>query len=163
MRGNSGYVPDTIHSHISGWFSFFSVEFCSFLVFLFFIVENQIIANRHNQSQIKLLLMYFRKWCHSEFLVKEGERQWLFLFFFSFLPLFYFRFFWALSLLLQVGFLLLGQAGCMMWYTGFSLWWFLLLQSTGWECIGFNSCGSVIVAHRLLSIDLGLGSCGTWA
>ena len=54
-----------------------------------------IITNRHDQSQIKLLLMYFRKWCYSGFLVKEGWRQWFF--FFPFLSLFYFRLFWAFS------------------------------------------------------------------
>ena len=35
---------------------------------------------------------------------------------------------------------------------GFSLWWLLLLQSTGSRRAGFSSCGvraSVVVAHRL--------------
>ena len=35
-----------------------------------------------------------------------------------------------------------------LWYMGFSLWWFLLLQSTDSRCTGFSSCstGSVVVA-----------------
>ena len=40
--------------------------------------------------------------------------------------------------------------------TGFSLWWLLLLRSTGSRCAGFSSCGSralecssVVVAHGL--------------
>ena len=39
-----------------------------------------------------------------------------------------------------------------LWCTGFSLWWLLLLQSTGSRHAGFTSCGtqaSVVVAHGL--------------
>ena len=37
---------------------------------------------------------------------------------------------------------------------GFSLWWLLLLWSTGSRCAGFSSCGSQV---------LELSSCGPWA
>ena len=40
--------------------------------------------------------------------------------------------------------------------TGFSMWWFLLLRSTGSRCAGFSSCGSQALKHRL-------SSCGTQA
>ena len=39
-----------------------------------------------------------------------------------------------------------------LWCTGFSLWWLLLLWSTGSRHAGFSSCGTraaVVVAHRL--------------
>ena len=40
--------------------------------------------------------------------------------------------------------------------TGFSLWWLLLLQSTGSRSAGFSSCGSRALERRL-------SSCGAWA
>ena len=40
--------------------------------------------------------------------------------------------------------------------TGFSLWWLLLLRSTGSRHLGFSSCGSWALERRL-------SSCGTWA
>ena len=40
--------------------------------------------------------------------------------------------------------------------TGFSLWWLLLLQSTGYRRAGFSSCGSQ-------ALELRLNSCGTRA
>ena len=39
---------------------------------------------------------------------------------------------------------------------GFSLRWLLLLRSTGSRRMGFSSCGSQALEHRL-------SSCGTWA
>ena len=53
---------------------------------------------------------------------------------------------------------LVATSGC---YTslqcvGFSLWWLLLLQSTGSRCVGFSSCGLQALACRL-------SSCGTRA
>ena len=39
---------------------------------------------------------------------------------------------------------------------GFSLWWLLLLRSTGSTCTGFSSCGLQALEHRLRS-------CGAWA
>ena len=41
-------------------------------------------------------------------------------------------------------------------WAGFSLWWLLLLWSTGSRRAGFSSCGSRAVERRL-------SSCGTWA
>ena len=54
---------------------------------------------------------------------------------------------------------------------GFSLWWLLLLQSTGSRHAVFSSCGtraSVVVAHNFSScgsraLECRLNSCGTWA
>ena len=43
-----------------------------------------------------------------------------------------------------------------LWCAGFSLRWLLLLQSMGSRCVGFSSCGSRALEHRL-------SSCGTWA
>ena len=43
-----------------------------------------------------------------------------------------------------------------LWCAGFSLRWLLLLQSTGSRCVGFSSCGSEALEHRL-------SSCGAWA
>ena len=43
-----------------------------------------------------------------------------------------------------------------LWCTGFSLWWLLLLRSTGFRCVGFSGCGSRALERRL-------SSCGTRA
>ena len=52
--------------------------------------------------------------------------------------------------------LVAASGGCSsLWCTAFSLRWFLLLQSRGSRCVGFSSCGSQAVEHRL--------SCGTRA
>ena len=66
---------------------------------------------------------------------------------FFFLSLFnLFIFDWVGSSLLCVGFSLVGVSGgySLVWCAGVSLWWLLLLQSTGPRCVGFSS-----VAHRL--------------
>ena len=39
----------------------------------------------------------------------------------------------------------------LLWCTGFSLWWLLLLRSTGSRWAGFSSCGSWALEHRLSS------------
>jgi len=36
----------------------------------------------------------------------------------------------------------MGEGCCLVWYTGFSLWWFLLVQSVGSRLGGYSSCGS---------------------
>ena len=38
-----------------------------------------------------------------------------------------------------------------LWCAGFSLWWLLLLWSTGSRCVGFSSCGSRALEYRLSS------------
>ena len=43
-----------------------------------------------------------------------------------------------------------------LWCTGFSLRWLLSLQSMSSRCVGFSSCGSWALGHRL-------SSCGAWA
>ena len=50
----------------------------------------------------------------------------------------------ALGLLLRVGLSLLVANGgySLLRYMGFSLWWLLLLQSTGSRHVGFSSCGT---------------------
>ena len=56
-----------------------------------------------------------------------------------------------------------SRAYSSLWCTGFSLWWLLLLQSTGSRPVA-----SVVVAHGLISCGLRalehrLSSCGAWA
>ena len=48
------------------------------------------------------------------------------------------------SLLPCVGFSLVAASGgySSLWCAGFSLWWLLLLRSTGSRCAGFSSCGT---------------------
>ena len=43
-----------------------------------------------------------------------------------------------------------------LWCAGFSLWWLLLLQSTGSRHVGFSSCG----AQASVAVARGLSSCG---
>ena len=43
----------------------------------------------------------------------------------------------------------------MLWCVGFSLWWILLLWSTGSRRMGFSSCGSWALERKL-------SSCGAW-
>ena len=47
-------------------------------------------------------------------------------------------------------------------FTGFSLQWLLLLQSTGPRCVGFSTCNSRAQQLRLLGSERGLNSCGPW-
>ena len=77
------------------------------------------------------------------------------------------------SLLLCMGFSLVAASRgySLLWCTGFSLRWLLLLPSMGSRSMGFSSCGtwaSVVVACRLSSygmraLERRLSSCGTWA
>ena len=58
------------------------------------------------------------------------------------------------SSLLCTGFLHLVAASggySLLQCTGFSLWWLLLLRSTGSRRAGFRSCGSWDLEHRLSS------------
>ena len=76
----------------------------------------------------------------------------------KFIYFIYFIFGCVGSSLLHVGFALVAASGgySSMRCTGFSLWWLLLLWSTGSRHAGFSSCGSWALEHRL-------SSCGTWA
>ena len=59
-----------------------------------------------------------------------------------------------ISLILK---LVVVSEGCSsLWCAGFSLWWLLLLRSTGSRRAGFSSCG-------LWALEHGLSSCGTRA
>ena len=62
------------------------------------------------------------------------------------------------SSLLRVGFSLVVASGgySSLRHAGFSLWWLLLLRSTGSRRMGFRSCGSRALERRL-------SSCGAWA
>ena len=44
---------------------------------------------------------------------------------------------------------------------GFSLWWLLLLWSTGSRCAGFSSCGMRAQYLWLVGLECRLSSCGT--
>ena len=48
-----------------------------------------------------------------------------------------------------------GKWGLLLRYTGFSLWWLLLLRSTGSRHTGFGSCGSRALECRLSSCGAG--------
>ena len=48
-------------------------------------------------------------------------------------------------------FFFFGCLGSLLWCVGFSLWWLLLLRSTGSRHAGFSSCGSWALEHRLSS------------
>ena len=73
--------------------------------------------------------------------------------FFSFLiNLFYFIYFWLHWVFIAVGVLSLVAASrgySSLWSAGFSLWWLLLLWSMGYRHVGFSSCGSWALEHRL--------------
>ena len=80
-------------------------------------------------------------------------KKWALSYIFPFINLFYFILA-ALGLrCCTQAFSSCGQQGySSLWRTGFSLWWLLLLRSTGFRCAGFSSCGSrasVVVAHEL--------------
>ena len=73
--------------------------------------------------------------------------------------IFFFFFFFGCtgSLLLHGLSLVAASRGySLLWCTGFSLRWLLLLWSTGSRHMGFSSCGFQALEHRL-------SSCGTWA
>ena len=72
--------------------------------------------------------------------------------------IFFFFFGCVGSSLLRIGLSLVAASRgySSMWCTGFSLWWLLLLQSTGSRRVRFSSCGSRALQRRL-------GSCGSRA
>ena len=73
--------------------------------------------------------------------------------------LFYFIYFWLHQVFVAVhGFSLVAASRgySSLWCAGFSLWWLLLLWSTGSRHAGLSSCGSRALERRL-------SNCGTWA
>ena len=81
------------------------------------------------------------------------ENHILFSGFLKFIYLFFY--FWLCWVFVAACWLSLAAASMgysSLWCTGFSLWWLLLLWSTGSRRAGFSSCGtwaSVVVAHGL--------------
>ena len=76
------------------------------------------------------------------------------LFFFFKIYLFYLFYFWLRWGFVAAHGLSLVEASrgySLLWCTGFSLRWLLLLRSVGSRCAGFGSCGSWTLEHRLSS------------
>ena len=89
---------------------------------------------------------------------------WSFFFFFKngiFLKIIYFWLCWALTAAHGLSLVAVSGGYSLLQYTGFSLWWLLLLWSTGSRHMGFSSCG---LSHCSLQVlDCWLSSCGTQA
>ena len=79
--------------------------------------------------------------------------------FLSFFLLFYylFTYFWIcwVSVAHRLSLVAASRGYSLLWCTGFSLWWRLLLWSMGFRHMGFSSCGSWALERRL-------SSCGAW-
>ena len=78
---------------------------------------------------------------------------------FFFIHLFYFIYFWLCWVFIAVcglSLVVVNGGYSSMQCTGFSLWWLLLLRSTGCRYAGFSSCGSRV-------LECSLSSCGAWA
>ena len=74
------------------------------------------------------------------------------LFFFNKLYLFiYFGLSWVFVAARALSLVAASRGYSSLWCVGFSLWWLLLLQSTGSRCVGFSSCGSQALERRLSS------------
>ena len=77
-------------------------------------------------------------------------------FFFFLINLFYFWLHWVFVAARGLSLVAASGGYSSLWCTGFSLRWLLLLWSTGSRRLGFSSCGSWALDHRL-------SSCGAWA
>ena len=59
-------------------------------------------------------------------------------------PIFFLFFFfwlrWVFVAACRLSLVATGRGYSSLWYTSFSLWWLLLLQSMGSRCVGFSSC-----------------------
>ena len=74
------------------------------------------------------------------------------LYYIYFFNLFYFIYFWLRQVFVAAcGLSLVPASDSSLWCAGFSLRWLLLLQSTGSRHVGFSSCGSRALEHRLSS------------
>ena len=69
---------------------------------------------------------------------------------------FYFWLHWVFVAVRGLSLVVVSRGYSSLWCAGFSLWWLLSLQSMGSRCVGFSSCGSWALEHRL-------SSCGAWA
>ena len=62
----------------------------------------------------------------------------------SFLKKIYLLYFWLYWVFIAVhglSLVVVSRGYSLLWCEGFSLWWLLLLRSTGSKCMGFSSCG----------------------
>ena len=74
----------------------------------------------------------------------------------QFLLFIYFWLHWVFITVRGLSLLVASGGYSSLWCAGFSLWWLLLLRSTGSRYAGFSSCGTWALEHRL-------SSCGSWA
>ena len=77
----------------------------------------------------------------------------LFFFFINLLIYFWLR--WVFVAVRGLSLVVASGGYSSLWCVGFSLWWLLLLQSTGSRHAGFSSCGSWAVECRLSSCGAG--------
>ena len=81
---------------------------------------------------------------HSQYFPRPSESimpQNLFFFFNIFIYVFiYFWLRWVFIAACRLSLVAASRGYSLLWCTGFSLQWLLLLQSTGSSCVGFNSC-----------------------
>ena len=79
--------------------------------------------------------------------------------FFIFINLFilfiYFWLRWVFFAVHGLSLVVVSGGYSLLWCTGFSLQWLLLLRSTGSRCAGFSSCGSQALERRLSSCSTG--------
>ena len=78
------------------------------------------------------------------------------LLFFFFVTFFFFWLHWVFVAVCRLSLVAASRGYSLLRCTGFSLWWLLLLRSTGSRCAGFSSCGS-------WALERSLSSCGAWA
>ena len=74
----------------------------------------------------------------------------------TFIYLFNFWLHWIFVAVHRLSLVAVSRGYSLLQYAGFSLWWLLLLWSTGSRHMGFSSCGSQVLERRL-------SSCGTQA
>ena len=67
-----------------------------------------------------------------------------FIYFYFIIYLFiYFWLHWVFVAARRLSLVVVSRGYSVLWCTGFSLWWLLLLQSTGSRHTGFSSCGAL--------------------
>ena len=66
----------------------------------------------------------------------------------------YFWLHWVCMAVLGLSLVGGAEATLQLWCSGFSLWWLLLLQSEALGRMGFSSCGSQTLEHRLNSCSM---------